>query len=510
MKKTVSKKEFAEKIRIQLKKENKKIVLCHGVFDLVHPGHIIHFEQAKRLGDVLVVSITSEKYVRKGPGRPYFNDEMRLKFLESIEYIDYVMVSEGYTVDDIVEAVEPDVYVKGEEYRIEKDDITGKISEEQEIVEKHGGKMEFTTGQVFSSTKLINTAMPGLAKDVRIYMELFKTRYSMEDIRRYAEYAGQLRILVIGDIIIDRYVFCSVQGMMSKDMGYSARLQGKEEYFGGAAAIARHLASFTENVTLLSIIGNEEDICLRMFNELSDKINIELVYSKEVSTIIKQRYLTRNEKRDEYGKIFAINNIPEKIGFEKSVREDFVEKLEKSIENYDAIFLCDFGHGLVDEIVMDVVQKKAKYLVLNCQTNSSNKGMNIITKYSRADVFALDQQELKLAYPSYSYSEEDKLVKLGEHFSGNGWLTRGSLGAWQIDNGKLGACPAFTLSVKDTVGAGDAFFSLAGIFAAAGAPMEVGTFMGNIGGALGANIVGNKEAVQKVNALKFASTLLNV
>ena len=66
------------------------------------------------------------------------------------------------------------------------------------------------------------------------------------------------------------------------------------------------------------------------------------------------------------------------------------------------------------------------------------------------------------------------------------------------------------MTVKDTVGAGDAFFSLAGIFTAAGAPVEVGTFMGNVGGALGANIVGNKEAVEKVNALKFASTLLNV
>ena len=117
----VTREEYREKIKQKLKQENKKVVLCHGVFDLVHPGHIIHFEQAKSMGDVLVVSITSEKYVRKGPGRPYFNDEMRMKFLEAIEYIDYVMLSEGYTVDDIVECVEPDIYVKGEEYRHPKE-----------------------------------------------------------------------------------------------------------------------------------------------------------------------------------------------------------------------------------------------------------------------------------------------------------------------------------------------------------------------------------------------------
>ena len=100
----------------KLKLENKKIVLCHGVFDLVHLGHVLHFEEAKTLGDVLVVSITASAFVRKGPGRPYFDDEMRLKFLAAIEVIDYVMLSENYTVDDIIECVEPDIYVKGQEY----------------------------------------------------------------------------------------------------------------------------------------------------------------------------------------------------------------------------------------------------------------------------------------------------------------------------------------------------------------------------------------------------------
>lgn len=506
----VSKEEYSKEIKFKLKEEKKKVVLCHGVFDLIHPGHIIHFEQAKNMGDILVVSITSERFVRKGPGRPYFNDDLRMKFLEAIEIIDYVMLSENDTVDDIVEIVEPDIYVKGDEYSKPKNDLTGKISEEQELVEKHGGQIRFTSGQVFSSTRLINTALSGLPEDVRSYMEQFREKHTMKELKKYIEKIHSLKVLVIGDVIIDKYTYCCVQGIMSKDMGYSARLKGVEEYFGGAAAIARHLSSFSENVTLMSVIGNEENIRLKMFDKLADQIKLNLTYSGEVPTIVKRRYLTLNEKRDEYRKVFAINNISDKPGYEESVGKEFAEKLEKSIEHYDVVFLCDFGHGLVDKSVMDLVQDKAKYLVLNCQTNSSNKGMNIITKYHRADVFTLDQQEIALAYPSYSEDEETKLRKLSSHLKSGGWLTRGSLGAMQICGNETEICPAFTLSVKDTIGAGDAFLSLAGIFAAAGAPIEVGTFMGNIGGALGANIVGNKESVEKVNALKFASTLLNV
>lgn len=510
MNKIVSQEEFKTTIRPKLKAEGKTIALCHGVFDLVHPGHIIHLEQAKEMADILVVSITAAQYVRKGPGRPYFDDEMRMKVLAALECVDYVMLSEGYTVDDIIESVEPDIYVKGQEYAKASDDITGKITEERALVEKHGGRLGFTSGQVFSSTKLINTAMSGLSDEVRHYMEDFKTRHDMKEIKGYADKIKKLKVLVVGDVIIDKYTYCGIQGMMSKDMGYSARLSHSEEYLGGSVAITRHLATFTDDVTLMSMIGNEEEMRLRLFDELADRIQLKLTYSSVFPTIVKHRYLTRNEKREEYKKIFAVNNIPEDMRYEEEAYAGFKEKLRDKIADYDVVFLCDFGHGLIDGETIEIVQQNAKYLVLNCQTNSTNKGLNIITKYSRADVFTLDQQELKLAYPEYALDEQSALKKLSGHLSGAGWLTRGSKGAYQINDGVIQECPAFTLNVKDTIGAGDAFFATAGIFTAAGAPIEVGTFIGNIGGALGANIVGNKDAVEKVNVLKYASTLMNI
>lgn len=510
MGKIVSKEEFASDIKPGLEREGKTVALCHGVFDLVHPGHIIHLQQAKSMADILVVSITAAKYVRKGPGRPYFDDSMRMKVLEALECVDYVILSEGYTADDIIESVEPDIYVKGGEYAKAEDDVTGKILDEKALVEKHGGSLRFTGGQVFSSTKLINTAMSGLSNEVLDYMKDFKARHTMEEIRAYADRISQLKVLVVGDVIIDKYTYCTVQGMMSKDMGYSARLSYSEEYMGGSVAISRHLSSFTDHVTLMSVIGNEEQARQQLYDSLAGKVQLKLVSSSVCPTIVKHRYLTRNEKREEYKKIFAINNIPENMRYEEEIYAELKQMLLEEIADYDVVFVCDFGHGLINNEIKELIQENANYMVLNCQTNSTNRGLNIITKYTRADAFTLDQQELKLAFPEYVTDEQAALKKLAKHLGGNGWLTRGSKGAYGIYEDEIQTCPAFTLSVKDTIGAGDAFFAVAAIFAAAGAPAEVGTFAGNIGGALGANIIGNKEAVEKVNVLKYAGTLMNV
>ena len=82
--------ENAVSLVAKLKKQNKKVVLCHGVFDLLHIGHIKHFQEAKKFGDVLIVSLTDDKYVNKGSNRPAFNISLREEALAAISKIDYV------------------------------------------------------------------------------------------------------------------------------------------------------------------------------------------------------------------------------------------------------------------------------------------------------------------------------------------------------------------------------------------------------------------------------------
>jgi len=508
--KVITAEKFKE-LRHDFREKGLKVVHCHGVFDLLHPGHITHLEQAKSLGDILAVSVTASSYVLKGPGRPYFSDDLRMKSIASLSCVDYVLLSEAETALDIIDYIQPDFYVKGSEYADSENDVTQNIKREIEKVHSYGGEVHFTGGQVFSSTKLLNNEFPVLSAEAKEFLKDFSSRFSFADIQGYIELMQSIKVLVVGDIIIDQYVFCNVQGLTSKDRAFSAHYEREEEYLGGALAVARHLSNFSNNVTICGMVGNEPHIHSHILNGLSSDMLVALHCDANFKTIVKRRYVERCGIRHDYEKLFSINYINEINTSEKVDRKSFYEKLITNIPFFDLVVVSDFGHGLIDEKAMKILQDKAKFLALNCQTNSSNYGMNLITKYRRADSFTLDVRELKLAFGSSSGDIDYLLKRLSKELDARmGWLTLGSLGAIGVENSAdFSNVPALTLEVQDTVGAGDAFFAISSLCAQAQLPLEIGTFLGNIAGALAANVLGNSQAVDKVKLLKFAATLLN-
>lgn len=510
--KIVTKEQFGE-IRKELRKQGKTVVLCHGVFDLLHLGHIEHFIDAKKHGDVLVVSITAAKYVNKGPGRPYFNDDQRLEFLSNLEIVDYCMLSESVTVHDIVECVQPDIYAKGKEYETSSNDITENIGSEEEYVRNFGGKMYYTEGEVHSSSKLLNrffAALPEKALQASLDM---KEKYGsdlMQSIRNTVDGFRNIKILVIGDVILDEYVFCNVQGVTMKDASISVFYDNEERYAGGALAIARHLSSFSDNVTLCSMIGTEDGVRLFIGEHLKG-VRLELLEEPGFTTPIKRRYLKANTQRQEYDKLFSVNRLMKRGERKRFNYKSFHERLKRIIPGYDMVVLGDFGHGLIDEEAIKIIQDRAAYLAINCQSNSANMGTNIITKYKRADVFVVDERELRLAFGQALSKREDLLSRLSEGMGSKySWVTVGAEGAYGIKGEEATLQPALTLSVKDTVGAGDAFYSLASMCAYSGMAVEPATLVANAAGALKTGVVGNKESVHKVDLLKFVNTVLNV
>ncbi len=146
--------ELAETLQ-SLKSERKKIVLCHGCFDLMHPGHIKYFQAAKRMGDILVVTVTSDRYVDKGPDRPVFNENLRAESIAALECVDYVAVNKWSTAEETLRLLRPHIYIKGQEFE-NLEDKTGKLQKEYDVLKEIGAEIRFTHEIVFSSTQLLN------------------------------------------------------------------------------------------------------------------------------------------------------------------------------------------------------------------------------------------------------------------------------------------------------------------------------------------------------------------
>jgi len=504
--------DFAE-VRERMRKMGERVVQCHGVFDLLHPGHVSHLQEAKALGDRLVVSVTEDEHVNRGPGRPVFSDELRVSTLAALEVVDYVVLSEHPTAIPAIEVIQPDVFAKGRKYEALEADGAPSFASEKAAVERHGGEIGYLGAVVFSSTKLLNRHFDAMPAPALSWAEGFATRHSRDDIGRVVDAMRDLHALVVGEVIVDEYIRCLPQGITAKDHIPSVRRFGSERQWGGAYAIARHLANFCGGVTLAGIGGPDDEVVRRETPAgAPEAIAREFVTDPGARTVLKQRYVIENSKRDELDKVFSVKEMSDPWDLSAESRARFRERLSELIAEHDMVVVADYGHGLLDPETMELLQERSPYLALNCQTNSSNFGFNPITRYRRADTFSLDQLELQLAYRDRGGDEPALLARLRSELGAKAaWLTLGSSGALGVSaSGVEPLAPALTLHVRDTIGAGDAFFSLASLCARMDEPVEVGTFLGEIAGALAANVTGNVEAVQRADLLKFASTILNV
>ena len=168
-----------EELRSVVKKHKKnklKIVMCHGAFDIMHFGHIEHFTQAKKLGDILIVSVTKDEFIKKGPKRPFFNIDIRCNTLAALELVDYVVISDSAIAVKNILTIEPSIYCKGSDYKIIKKDITGNIKKEISSVRSVGGKIAYTDGKTFSSSHLINIFSDTFSKDQKKFLNLIKSK----------------------------------------------------------------------------------------------------------------------------------------------------------------------------------------------------------------------------------------------------------------------------------------------------------------------------------------------
>ncbi len=498
--------EKLSKILNKKKTEGKKIVLCHGVFDLLHFGHINHFREAKKNNHILVVSITPDKYVNKGPGRPAFSEKIRAMSLSELNMIDFVTINNSHSAVSVIKKLKPNIFCKGKEYENFNNDVTNEIKNEVKEVKKIKGKVVYTGGKTFSSSHLINKYGISNNEDPNNTLKEIKKKYDFNKIKNIFKNIEKLKILIIGETIVDKYVFCEALGKSGKEPVLVLKDKKTEEYLGGAAAIARHISNFNNQITLFSMIGAKSEYLKKIKRELSKKITLDLLKKKKSSTILKTRFVDSNSNN----KVLGVYNFNDDI-IDKYQEKIQSKKLKKILPKFDLVIVSDYGHGFITKSLAKLICSKSRFLALNAQINASNIGYHSLRNYKNVDCVIINQKELEMEFKDRSTVLENLIKKLSKiNNIKNLIVTQGRQGAtfFEKKKNKFFRSKAFAKQVVDKVGAGDAFLSLTSLILKENQNKQLALLIGSLAAAQSAEDMGNKNPVNKINLLKHLEHIL--
>lgn len=484
---------FFKKIKL-----NKKIIHCHGVFDLVHPGHIRHLSFCKSKADILVVSITPDKFIKKGIYRPLVPEKIRANNLSVLELVDYVIIDKFKYPYNIIKKIKPDYFAKGNEYFNNPNTHTEK---EKQTLKKIGGKMLFTPGDVvFSSTKIINENEISLKYDkLKNLMDVNK--YTFEKIIDVIRKFKNIRIHVVGDLIIDTQNECEAVAGLHKTPTLSLIKKSSRSYLGGAGIVAAHFASFSNKVTLTTVLNN--DRLGKLAKKFLKKYNVNLnpIYETDRPTTEKNIFISKNHN------LLKVNNVSN-----HPINNTSLDKIKKNLKknNYDIVVVSDYRHGIFNnqsckEIIKSINNKAFKVADSQVASRWGNildfKKFDLITPTEQEARYSLFEQDLTIR------ALADKLIKVSK--SKNLILKIGERGLIALGKNRPDyiTLDPFVDNLKDANGAGDALlaYSSAALF------KEKSLIMASIIGILVASCKCEKkgnlplkisEIVSKINKIK--------
>lgn len=502
--KILSSRDITNKIKL-FKKDKKKIVLCHGVFDLIHLGHIQHFQKAKKLGDILIVSATSDMYVNKGFGKPYFDLTSRLEALSALQIVDFVIASDYPDARGVIKLVRPDIYCKGTEYKKNSNDITGKMKLENKEVFKHGGKIKFISGKIFSSSKIVNESTDVFSFEIKEFIKKIKKVHNFTSIQKKINDFGKLKVLVLGETIIDKYSNCEVIGKSGKEPHLVLKERSEESFVGGAAAIANNISGFVQETTYLSASGNDIISKKILTKGINKNIKKKIIFNKKINTLIKKRYIDE----DNTIKVLGVYKLNDNKNIYHNAQLSSLKYLKDNLKKFDLVVICDYGHDLINDKIIKYVCKNKKNVTINSQINSSNINYFSLAKYIGANYLIINEREFRFEMRN----QYNNLNDLAKQFQKNYKIkhlviTRGKSGSLFFDGKNYINCPAFANKVIDKVGAGDSFLSLFSL----GIPGKNNTILsmllGSIAGAYNVENIANSKKLDKQYLLKYLDHLL--
>jgi len=446
-----------EMLAIREQYHDKIIVLCDGVFDVLHPGHIAHLREARSHGDILVVALATDDWVRKGPDRPMFGYKMRESALnELVNLVDYIFPCDAH-INNVIPYLKPNIYAKGHDYdQIEPDLV--------ELIIQHGGTPIITQAPIGSSSSYINSQMSVYPEKTQDYLKGFKSDYSVSEVVGWLDALQDMSIVVVGEWIEDIYTRATPLAKSPRDPTVTYQRHESETHQGGIMAVVNHLKGFCDNVVSIS----------------------------QMQVITKERFWDPGRNL----KFVGMETIPTPLMDEQEIHDTYFA-LKVAAMNSQVLMAMDYGHGFFVPKLRELAQSQASFLAVNCQTNSHNYGFNPPTLWARADYICMNALEDRLA-DSYGYEENWWGVRM---------VTDGSDGSSLYSPIAI-YTPALAVSVVDTVGAGDSLFAISAPLVAAGCPSPIVGFIGNAMAALQCNVVGNSQPVGKKSLQRFIKALM--
>jgi rfaE bifunctional protein nucleotidyltransferase chain/domain len=490
----------------RLRQSGKTVVQAHGTFDLLHIGHVRHLEAARTLGDVLVVTMTADQFVNKGPGRPVFSEVLRAEMLANLQCVDWVAINPEPDAVNAITTIRPAIYVKGQDYEKPDTDVTGRIVAERNAVEAHGGRIHFTQEVMYSSTELLNRHFNVFEPAVARHLNGLRAEGGLAESLALIERIRDYHVVLVGDAIIDEYQYALPMGKPPKESVIAGRYQDREIFAGGVFAAANHVASFCKKVDVITCLGaidSHEDLVRAT---LRPNVELHTLRRPGAPTTLKRRFVDPTSMRKLF-ELYVMDDSP----LPAEMQAELDQRISELAPAADVVIATDFGHGLIGSSAVQTLAEFARFLAVNTQSNSANMGYNLITRYPKADYICIDAPEARLGISDRTSPIGEVARRIVEEHveCSNIIITHGRNGCVTHRlGGDTHTIPAFARNVVDTVGAGDAFLSVTAPLVAAGGRMDRVGFIGNVVGALKVEIVGHRKPVEKAALIKGVTALL--
>ena len=464
----------------------KKIVLCHGVFDIVHPGHIRHLEHARAQADIMIVSCTGDKFINKGIYRPHIPQKMRASNLAAFEMVDYVLIDENTKPLKLLKKLKPEFFAKGFEYTSKG--LPAATQEEKNELDKFGGKLIFTPGDiVHSSTKFLDYDAPNLDLEKLDYL-MKGENISFEDLITVAKKIKNTSVHVVGDTIVDTYTKTNFIGGQTKTPTFSVLYDKEESFVGGAAIVALHMKAAGAKVKFTTVISNDKKGKF-VKNELKkNKIQCNFFEEKNRPTTNKNTFMSSTYR---LLKVDTLSNAP--------ITEDTLSKIINKIksEKTKVTVFSDFRHGIfnpssIQKLLNAIPKKNFKAGDSQVASRWGNitefKNFDLITPNEREARFSLADQDStvgKLAGLLYEKAKYKNLI-----------LKLGPRGIFCNDDRNKKMPPfsigVFTKNMIDAVGTGDALLAYSSLSLKVSNSLIISSILGSFAAACACEIEGNK------------------